>query len=176
MTSRTSRSSCRLWRLTQAMNKNGFTLIEVIMGMAITAIIVVVISFVINTGMDSWFFMNEQGKMMADVRSAVRRMQREINRTASNESISTFSSAEYEFVDVDNNTINYQMNATNLERNNILLLENLAPSEGLEFVYLDENGIETSSKEGIRTIQFTIKVSKGTNQVLLRSSAGIRNK
>jgi len=154
----------------------GFTLIELIAATVITAIIVVVISFIINAGMDAWFFLNEQNRMMHDARDAMQRMQREIKRTASSESIATFLATEYAFTDVDGNSINFQKSGTDLERNGAVLLTDLTSADGLEFVYLNELGVVTAATLEISTVQITMKLAKGANQVSLQSSASIRSK
>lgn len=155
--------------------KQGITLIELIVAITLVAIIAAVISFVVNSGLMSWLFMREQKEIMAQTRSALQRMVREIRRTNSTDGIIIFNATEYEFRDIAGQQIEYAKDGADLERNNEVILENL-DSSGLSFVYLNKYGSVEANKDDIRTIQITLIVQKGDNRVRLRSAASIRNR
>ncbi|MFC1571383.1 PilW family protein [Candidatus Margulisiibacteriota bacterium] len=157
-------------------NKKGLTLIEMIIATLVAGIIVGIFAVVINSGMDAWFFIKGQKSIMSETRAVLKRMVREIRRTKDADNILTFTTTNYEFNDIEDNTIDYQQDGTNLERNDAALLTNLASSDGLEFVYLDANGNVAASEGDIRTVQITIIVHDGDNEVRLRSAAGLRNR
>lgn len=159
------------------MNKKaGFTLIEIIMAVAIAGIIVSIFAVVINSGIGAWVFIKGQRNIMMETRGVMKRMVREIRRTNSADDINAFTSTQYEFDDIDNNRINYQQDGTDLKRNGAVFLSNLASPGGLEFVYLDASGEATALDVAIRTVQITLVVEDGENRVRLRGAAGIRNR
>jgi len=166
------------WRACRATKSRGFTLIEMIMAITIAGVIASIFAIVINSGMGSWFFIKGQRSIMMETRGAMKRMTREIRRTkdSSSSSILNFTSTRYRFKDVDDTTIDYQQDGTDLERNGTVLLQDLANSGGLSFVYLDASGGAAGFVEDIRTVQITIIVEEGDNRVRLRSAAGIRNR
>lgn len=156
----------------------GFTLIEIIMAIVLAGIIASVFAAVINSGMDTLFFLRGQKSSMADARSVLKRMEREIRRTksASSTDILNFTSTYYRFREVDNAVIDYQQAGTDLQRNGAVILQNLASAGGLNFSYLNSSGGTTTSAEAISLVRIAIIVEEGNNRVRLRSAARIRNR
>jgi len=159
-------------------NKKGFTLIELVISILIAGILSLAFSAVIQGGMRNWFFIKDQKDYMADSRSVLKRMVTEIRRvkSASSTNISTFTANHFQFIDVDNTTIDYQQSGTNLLRNSQTILQNLSTTGGILFEYLNSSGITTSSAESIRTVKITIQVQDTDNLVKLQSAASIRNR
>ncbi len=160
------------------MNKKAYTLMEIVISVAIAGIVAGVFAIVINAGMENWFLLKGQKRIMMETRAAMQRMLREIRitRDTSDTGILNFTSTRYRFRDINNNTIDYQRDGSDLERNNRVLLENLAASGGLEFVYLDASGETTAVRGNIRSVRVTLIVQEGDNRVRLRSAASIRNR
>jgi prepilin-type N-terminal cleavage/methylation domain-containing protein len=158
--------------------RQGFTLIEIIMAMVIAGVIASIFGVIINSGMGAWFFVKGQQKIMMETGAVMKRMVREIRMTSGNfdSSILIFTEAQYKFKDVNNNTIDYRKNGANLERNGAILLQNLAGSGGLRFVYLNSGGNPTTAKSAIRAVQIKLTVEEGENRICLQSAAGIRNR
>lgn len=157
--------------------KRGFTLIEAVIAIAVAGIVVSVLAVVINSGLHAWFFIKGQRNYLAESRGAVKRMTREMRGIKNNsDGIIVFTSSRFQFKDASENTIEYRQNGTNLERNSVVLLENLANPGGLAFNYLTASGGVAATKEAIRTIQIELAVSSGNNQVRLKGAAGIRNR
>lgn len=148
------------------------------MAIAIAGIIAGVFSLVINAGMEGWFFIKGQKSLLMETRSAMKRMVRDVRRTRDNtaNSVLTFTSTRYRFIDVDDNTIDYQWVGNDLRVGNNVLLPNLANNGGLEFIYLDANGAAAVFAEDIRVVQITLIVEEGTNRTRLRSAASLRNR
>jgi hypothetical protein len=149
-----------------------------IMVIVIVGIIASIFAVVFNSGMLAWFFMKDQKGMMMETRSVMKRMVREIKTTKDTDSsdILNFESSRYRFVDINDNTIDYQQSGTNLLRNGAVLLNNLAAPGGLQFSYLNSSGAVTSSRAFIRTVRITLFAQSGNNAVRLQSAASIRNR
>jgi len=164
--------------MTKRNKKHAYTLIELVISIAVAGIIAGVFAIVINAGMDTWFFVKGQRRLTMQTRGVMQRMVREIKRTKDNSdsSILNFTSTRYRFKDVDNTTIDYQQDGTDLERDGLGLLKNLANPDGLNFVYLDAAGVAAAHAEDIRAVQITIIVVDGSNRARLRSAASIRNR
>ncbi len=148
------------------------------MVIVIVGIIASIFAVVFNSGMLAWFFMKDQKGMMMETRSVMKRMVREIKTTKDTDSsdILNFESSRYRFVDINDNTIDYQQSGTNLLRNGAVLLNNLAAPGGLQFSYLNSSGAVTSSRAFIRTVRITLFAQSGNNAVRLQSAASIRNR
>jgi prepilin-type N-terminal cleavage/methylation domain-containing protein len=159
----------------RACRQAGFTLIEIIIAMVVTGVIFTVFALIINTAMQSWAFMRDQKSVAAEARSAMQRMVREIRRTRDGSGITTLEAADYGFVDVDGGNIEYAQSGTDLQRNGVVMLENL-DTGGLSFVYLDGSGVETTVEGEVRCVRISLVAEDGGNRVRLRASAGIRNR
>jgi prepilin-type N-terminal cleavage/methylation domain-containing protein len=159
-------------------HRAGVTLIEMIMVIMIVGIISSIFAVVFNGGMSGWFFMKDQKGMMMETRAVMKRMIREIKTTKNNDSgsILNFEMTRYRFVDVNNNTVDYQKSGTNLLRNGSVILDNLDANGGLQFYYFNSSGAQTSSREFIRTVRVVLFTQSGNNSVRLQSAAGIRNR
>ncbi|MDI6731759.1 MAG: prepilin-type N-terminal cleavage/methylation domain-containing protein [Candidatus Margulisbacteria bacterium] len=159
-------------------HKKGFTLIEMIAAIVIAGIIASVFAVVINSGMDALIFMRGQKSGMADARSVMKRMVREIRKTksASSTDILNFTVSYYRFRDTDDNVIGYQQVGSNLLRNGSVVLTDLASANGLSFSYFNSSGGTTVTAEAIRQVKISIIIEEGSNRVRLQSAAGIRNR
>ncbi|MFH1826668.1 MAG: type II secretion system protein [bacterium] len=150
--------------------RKGFTLIEVIIALVIAGLISGVFAVVISQGMSAWTFLRNQRSYLMDARGALKRMEREIRHSSGD--IIIFSPSEFEFVDIDNNTIDYRLSGQNLLRNEAVLLASLA---GFEFTYLNASGEAAALASQIRVVQMSLVVSQGDNLVKMQTAAGIRN-
>lgn len=158
-------------------SRRAYTFVELVMVIVIAGIVAAIFAVVITTGIDSWVFMKGQKRVMADTRSAMKRMAREIRITKSVPAgVLGFSSTEYDFRDINGSRIEYRKSGSNLLRNGLVLLQNLESSGGLEFVYLDSQGAGTTVINQIRIIQITLRVQDSSNRSRLRSAAAVRNR
>ncbi len=156
------------------MKRRGVTIIELIVAMVVAGIIAAIFGAVIAGGFNSWFFIKGQKALTRDASSAMRRMVREIRRT-NGSSITVFTSAEYRFIDLNTNVIDYQQSGTNLSRNGAVLLADLAPG-GLQFTYLTTTGATAATAAAIKIVNIQLIAESGQNRVRLFNAAGIRNK
>lgn len=156
-------------------NKKGFTLIEVVIGMVI-GVVVAMIAYTLIAPTQNWLFSEARRGGMGEGEAAMMRMVREIRRTKSPGSISTFSTTQLTFVDYDNNIVDFQLVGSDLKRGNTVTSNVLARNvQGLTFSYLDENGIVTAVGNDIRVITIELNIASGSQSIVLSSGERIRN-
>ncbi len=155
--------------------KPGFTLIEAIIMIVVTALLTFIFAVYIREGFQAWRYQSGQKNMALSTRTALNRIIRELKHINKNESLFS-SSNQYEvsFYDVDGNIVTYESSGTNLLRNSEVLLENLQVPDGLSFTYLDENGMSTGNKADIRAIRCRLTAVKDDNKFVLESAAQLR--
>lgn len=153
--------------------KRGFTLVELIMAVVIAGIVSIIFAAVINGAMQSWLFLRDQRQMVTDAGSVMMRIVREIRRCNGTANIQAFNSGQFQFVDIDGNTVNFQLNGPNVQRNGVTLINNVS---GLNFTYLDLIGAVTAARDSIRTVQITLLVNNGVRNARLQGAAAIRER
>lgn len=155
--------------------KKGFTLIETIVVIVLVGIISYVLAFYIRESFSAWMFISGQKSIAMSSRKVIYRMVRELKRIDKNTSITTFTSKEVTFLDIDNNTVTFSQEGTALLRNGNILLENLQDPCGLNFIYLEKNGATATINSNIRVICIWLTVIKGENKFVIESAARVRN-
>jgi len=155
----------------------GFTIIETIITISLAGIIISILAAIINGGMAGWLFLRGQKDFLYQTESAVNRIEKDLIKTngSSSTDILVFGTEECQVKTYDNETIDYRKNGTNLERNNIVILDNLPP-DGLAFTYLGNDGAAATNQLDIRSIRFEVVQQKGRNRLRLMGEASIRNR
>jgi prepilin-type N-terminal cleavage/methylation domain-containing protein len=150
----------------------GFTLIELMMVIIIIGIMASVgVTSMLELG-GSFVYSLDRRDLSAGADAALKRMEREIHRLKDDTSVITANSATYRFVDVDNNTRQFALNAANLGRydgTNTDVLENNVSS--FAFTYLDYN-LNTivlpqvsPNRTDIKFVQVNMTIGSGTNAI-----------
>jgi len=155
--------------------KKGVTLIETIIVIVLIGIISMVFAVYIREGFDAWTFISGQKGLAFETRAAIYRVVREFKRINHNLNISTHTTQQITFVDLDNNTITFSQEGTRLRRNSDILLENLKNPGGLTFSYLDKTGNPAIYRENIYTVRLRLITLKGQNRFVIESAAALRN-
>ncbi|MEA3492764.1 MAG: prepilin-type N-terminal cleavage/methylation domain-containing protein [Candidatus Margulisiibacteriota bacterium] len=156
--------------------RQGFTLIELITVISLIAIITAVLTFFLWEAIDTWAFLSGQKGIAMSTQSAMYKVVRELKRVDGNSSISTFTSKEVTFTDINSNTITFSQEGTSLYRNSDILLDDLDASNGLIFSYLDTDGNPVASNEAIGVIRVDLMVVKGDNRFVIESAARVRTR
>jgi len=155
--------------------KKGFTLVEAVVTMVLIGIMAVVFGLYIREGFSAWEWLSGQKTLASSCRLTVFRMNRELRRIRSLADLTTYTSTEVQFTDIDGANVDFTQSGTDLLRNGSVLLEHLVDPNGLYFHYLDATGTDTTTRDNIRTIVFRLTASREGNRVVVESAARIRN-
>lgn len=162
----------------RAMQKRagGATLIELVMVITIVGVLVGVSSMYIKETIDLWSFLSFRTEAVAKQRAALMRMSREIRQIKSTATIYNASAARFSFQDMNNATIDYSVNATNLMRNADILANNLGT---MTFAYYDVNNtvlsVPVANLTSIRRIAIQMTVQTGGRTKTIATQVYPRN-
>ena len=166
----------------RSLNEQGFTIIELLVGMVIFLLALTAIYSTFQAQHKSYLMQQEVAAMQQNLRAAMFYMQREIRMAGcdptgdANAGIVTANSDSISFtedvrgdsagsdpdgaLDDPNENITYNLDDSDgdgiddeLDRNNQTVAQNI---DALNFVYLDANGIETAVLADIRSVEITI--------------------
>jgi len=159
--------------------KSGFTLIELVIVIAILAVVSYIIASFIVSATDAWVFVKSRETALSQGRFAVERIVRELRRIDVPLSITVHSSTECQFFDIDDNIINIKQSATDLlyseNYNANILTTGLADPGGLNFKYYDSSLAETSTMGDVQYIRVQLSLVSGTQSITLWDGARLRN-
>jgi len=153
------------------MKRDGFTLVEfVILIAALSA--VALTAWVLFAPVNNWFFTQNRRSGFGESAVAVTRVLKEVRRIKDPNQIFTFTSDHLNFMDIDNNTVDFQLSGSNFLRDSDVLARNV---NSLNFTYLDEDGAVAAVKQDIRVIVINLATASGDQTIRLESAARIRN-
>ena len=115
----------------------GLTLIELVMVIAIVGVLAGLSSVYINEVIDTYSLVSFRTESVAQMRSALDRMSRDIRQIKNSTSVLTAVGNSFRFNSADGTTINYNLSGTNLLRNNSMLASGIAR---LNFTYFNNTG------------------------------------
>ncbi len=145
-------------------NKNSkntaFTLIELVLSIAILGIIGVVLSTMLMEAIKSYQLVSSRRESLTEVRLAIERMKQEINLIRSQNNIDSIGNTNFQFDLPGDADINYFLDGNNLMRKNDILASNV---NSLDFYYLDSNGNQTITIANIQRIVIEIVIQSQNN-------------
>jgi Tfp pilus assembly protein PilE len=97
-------------------SKKSVTLIELVMVIIIVGVLAGASSMYIKETIDLWRFLSFRNEITAQGRMSLMRMEREIRQVKDKNSIATANASRFQFTDISNNTIDYQLSGNNLNR------------------------------------------------------------
>ena len=153
------------------MKERGFTFIEFIIAMA-AGLAIALIAVVLLTPLDSWVFSKERRVGTFEGQAAMMRMIKEIRHIKAPDQISTFSPERLTFVDVDDNTVDFQKSGSNLLRGSDPLAHDV---QSLTFTYYDETGAAAAAAADIRVVRVELVLDVDGETITLRAAERIRN-
>ena len=163
-------------------NSKGFTLVELVIVMAIVGIGTAIIGTILLGVVKAWTFKFNRNDILWDGRLAINRMTREMRAIKNTTSVTTATAAQFRFIDTGNKDITYSLVSTDLNRTEDgianLLAENVS---SVTFTYYYANGTViptpavSPSATDIRRVRIDLTLTKNGENVYLRSDASTKN-
>ena len=118
------------------MKTQGFTLIEIVLAIALSALFASVAALAFKPALDTWAISAPRDAVTDSLAYALSRMTSEIAQIKNTASVQAASSGSFQFTDVSNNSIHYYLSGNHLMRNNDILGRGV---QVLSFQYFDVN-------------------------------------
>jgi len=164
------------------MRKNGFTLIELIIVITIIGIIASVVGYILLGAVDAWTFKAKRNDLLWDARLAINRMLREIREIKNLTSVTTASSSQFRFTNINDKSITYSLSGNNLNRTKDGIANILAQNvSSLSFSYYDSSGASIAmpavnpSATDIRRVRINLTFTNGGQNFYAQSDSVPRN-
>ena len=154
------------------MKQKGFTLIELVIVIAILAVLSAIVLPVLQSGFNAYFTernlvdANWQGSL------ALSRMTRDIRDIPSTSGISVASATQFTFTDDTNNAVSYTLSGSTLFRNGIALANGV---NSVTFGYYSGSGAATASIVSIRYVTITLNITENATNLTLFATVNLRN-
>lgn len=145
----------------------GYTLIELVIVITVIGIVAAIgVPMMLQTA-DAWIFASRfQDNAVSSAVVAANRMSREMRRLLNDASVTTATSTQYTFTDVNSNSITYNRSGNTLMRNSDGLADNVT---ALTFTYYDDSGntialpVVSPNNTDIRRIKVDLSILAGSN-------------
>lgn len=138
----------------------GFTLIELVLSIAILGIVVGLLSGLMSESLRSYGIVSDRRVSLDAVRLATGRFKRELILIESTDDIDSFSANSIQFDLPSETNISYSRSGNNLMRKSDVLANNVSY---LDFDYLDSSGNETGTKANIRSVRIEMVLDSANN-------------
>jgi len=154
--------------------KGGFTLLELILVVAILGIGMGIFASVLVNGVKSYILVVSRRSVLSEGRMALSRMVSEMMLIPSPSQIDYFGESSIQFDIPSENNIRYYIMNGSLMRRGTEIAENVS---SLRFQYLNKNGVPTSIKSEIRriVIELTLRAAGEQGNIVLRTAVFPRN-
>lgn len=136
-------------------NTDGFTLIELIIVIAITGIIIAGSSSLLLNGVNAYIAGKADINASWQANVAIERMTRDLRAVSSTANIITATGSEFAITDINGVTIDYKVVSNQLLRNAQVLANNV---QSVAFTYYDANGVVTASASAIRYVDVSLNI------------------
>ncbi len=157
--------------------QHGFSLIELIMVILIVGIIAGMSALLVSQGFNAFFNSEDILDANSQGQLAMQRMARDIQLIRSPADISTATSGQLSFTDINNNTVSYVLSGSNLNLTKNANTQTLAIGvNGLTFTYYDQNGTTPPASTAVtRYIKVTLIVTQNNVNYTLATAIYPRN-
>jgi prepilin-type N-terminal cleavage/methylation domain-containing protein len=156
--------------------QQGFTLIELVMVIVILAIITGMSSLLLSQGFNAFFTSEDVLDAQWQGQIAIQRMARDIQLIRSPADISTATSSQLSYTDINNNSISYTLSGSNLTLTKNSSAQVLAEGvNSLTFTYYNNSGSAPASNSAIRYINISIVVTQNNANYSLTTTIYPRN-
>jgi prepilin-type N-terminal cleavage/methylation domain-containing protein len=171
----------RMTHDTRHTTHDAFTLIELIMVMVIIGILFGMGGPLAIQLIDSFQWSIYRKDLSESAEVTLRRMTREIRRLQDDTSVITANATTYRFTDIDSDVIQFQLNGSNLERENNGTTDTLAANvSSFSFTYFDDSGTSIatptlSPATDIRFVEIAMTLQSDTNTIDYTTRIKLRN-
>ncbi len=157
--------------------QNGFSLIELITVIVILGVIVAMSSLLLSQGFNAFFNTANIADANSQGQLALERMSRDIRQIRSPSDITTATSTQLSFNDINNDAISYTLSGSNLTLTQNSTTQILAVGiNSLTFTYYDQNGATPpASTAATRFIKVTLTVTQNNANFTVSTSIYPRN-
>lgn len=155
--------------------RRGFTIVELTLVMGILGIQALILGPPIITAVKEYALVSSRRQALAEARSAIDRMVKEIRLIPSSAAVLDVSNpTQFQFQYPLGTTITYSLSGATLQRNGVTLAPNVGT---LDFSYYDAAGLATVTPAAVRTIQIrlTLNAPSGQGTVPLTTTVFLRN-
>ncbi len=154
------------------MNQRGFSLVELIIVIAILAMLTGITLPLLQTGFNSYFTQRDLSDADWQGRLALSRMARDMRDLATTSNISTATSTQFSFTDNTNTAVSYTLSGTTLQRNGLTLANGVS---AMTFSYEDRMGAVAGTVAAIRYVSITLNITQNNTNFTLQSVVDLRN-
>lgn len=152
--------------------QHGFSMIELIIVIAILATLAVITLPMLQAGFNGYVTQRNLSDANWQGRLALSRMVRDIQSLPSISNISTASSSQFTFTDIDNASVSYTLSGSNLQRNAITLANGV---NSVAFGYYDSAGATTATIANMRYLSIALNVTQNNVNITLQTVIDLRN-
>lgn len=154
-------------------NNKGFTMVETILAMLLTAILFTASSVILNQGIASYTMVTDREGTLDEIRYGIDRMFREIQRIDQGE-VSSIGATQIAFVDVLGNATDFHLTGNILYRGADKLMNNVT---SLAITAYDSTGAVTIQAGSVRRVLLVLSATPDgqTDPITLRTAAFLRN-
>lgn len=165
-------------------NRKGFTLIEMVLGMVLIAIIALVVANALSTGITGFFVVDYRKEALDQARVAMDRMAKEMRNVRSSSDIGTANSSEFCFVNTEGTRIDFRYETPYIRR---LEAGGACPGgagtgdilstsiTNFKFKNPDGTDLDAATLATTKRIMITITSTAGTESVELQTEVWPRN-
>lgn len=151
--------------------QRGFTLVELVMVIAIMGIVSVVVSRILFQSFQTFIAAQNVTNIDWEALLVMQRFENDVHNIRSSNDISTISSGTFSFVDVSGNTVTYQLSGSTLLRNSQTLATGV---QSIAFGYYDANYAVTASTTGVRYVTLSAAFVQNNLSLSFSTMAGTR--
>jgi prepilin-type N-terminal cleavage/methylation domain-containing protein len=138
----------------------GFTIIEMVLSIAIIGVLAMLVGPMLITGGKGFEIVSKRKSVLNETRLAMDRFCAEASLIPTTDDIVTFTAANLEFNTPAENNISYTVSGGSLTRKGAAVATGIS---NLAFTYLDANGNQTAVKADIKRIGIEFSVSAGAS-------------
>jgi len=156
------------------MKKRGFTVVEMVMVIAILGILIGTLAPWLIESAQSFNLISNRKSMLGQIRSGFDRMVAEIRLIPGQAQIISTTSGSFQFQYPTGTSITYSLSGTNLMRNSDILINNVT---ALSFTYYDQSGTATTTPGSVRSvmINLTATAPNTSSSLTVQTRIFIRN-